>query len=327
MKILYDPIHKYMRFDSLLMSIIDTPEFQRLRNIKQLGLCYYVFPGACHNRFEHSLGVCHLSGLLIKNLQKNQPELGITNRDVQLVKIAGLVHDLGHACFSHFFDHHFLKSKLKKGNPNIEHEYRSIMLFNYIINKYDIPITPEECKIIEDMINPQDDNLSFKYQIVANKRNGLDCDKFDYIARDTYNIGLSYSFDSSRLIMYAKVIDDIICYPEKCYSDIFDLYYTRYKLFKQIYTHPCVRAVEFMVLDVLNLSDEKFKLSEQVNDIEKFIKLTDNILDIIDYCDTLTEERKIIFRIKIRELYKLVADVSNRKFNMKKFKSIIKKKI
>ena len=60
-KIIYDPIHKYMTFDSIILKIIDTVEFQRLKNIKQLGLCYYVFPGASHNRFEHSLGVCYLS--------------------------------------------------------------------------------------------------------------------------------------------------------------------------------------------------------------------------------------------------------------------------
>ena len=81
-KKIFDPIHKYMEFEPLLLQIIDTPEFQRLRNIKQLGLCYYVFSGASHNRFEHSLGVAHLSGVLLKHLQNNQPELSISNRDI-----------------------------------------------------------------------------------------------------------------------------------------------------------------------------------------------------------------------------------------------------
>ena len=110
MKIIYDAIHKYMTFDELQMQIIDCPEFQKMRNIKQLGLCYYVFPGASHNRFEHSLGVSYLCGLLIETLRDKQPELKITNRLIQLIKVAGLVHDLGHACFSHFFDQHFLKN-------------------------------------------------------------------------------------------------------------------------------------------------------------------------------------------------------------------------
>ena len=68
-KFIYDPIHKYMEFEPLILDIINTIEFQRLRDIKQLGLCYYVFPGASHNRFEHSLGVSYLSGLLIETLK------------------------------------------------------------------------------------------------------------------------------------------------------------------------------------------------------------------------------------------------------------------
>ena len=103
-KLIFDPVHNYIELDRELLDIIDTPEFQRLRNIKQLGIAYRVFIGASHNRFEHSIGVSYLCGLLLKNLKERQPELYITDRDILLVKIAGLCHDLGHACFSHFFD-------------------------------------------------------------------------------------------------------------------------------------------------------------------------------------------------------------------------------
>ena len=110
-KCIFDPIHKYIELEPLLVNFIDTPEFQRLRNIKQLGACYYVYSGAVHNRYEHSLGVSHLSGMLITQLKNNQPELNITDRQITLIKVAGLIHDLGHACFSHFFDNLFLKDK------------------------------------------------------------------------------------------------------------------------------------------------------------------------------------------------------------------------
>ena len=126
-KKIYDPIHKYMEFEPILLKIIDTPEFQRLKNIKQLGVCYYVFSGASHNRFEHSLGVSHLANILMNNLKNKQPELKITDRQILLVKIAGLVHDLGHSCFSHFFDNYFIKDKFKN-NPNTEHEQRSKLI-------------------------------------------------------------------------------------------------------------------------------------------------------------------------------------------------------
>lgn len=303
MKVIFDQIHKYMKFDNLLLKIIDTVEFQRLRNIKQLGLCYYVFPGASHNRFEHSLGVSYLSGYMIETLKNKQPELNITERDILLVKVAGLIHDLGHVCFSHFFDNFFLSDRI----PNSEfrhHEYRSCKLFEFIVKKYKINLSDDEIKIINRMINP-DINDSFLYQIVCNKINGLDCDKFDYIVRDTYNIGLAYSFDVMRLIDQAKVINNKICFRSKCSFDISDLYYTRYKLHKQIYTHSVVRAIEYMVLDIIKMLDRRLNLVEKILDVGRMSELTDNILD---NCYLLNDKKciKLLERIRTRDLYKMV---------------------
>ncbi len=303
MKVIFDQIHKYMKFDNLLLKIIDTVEFQRLRNIKQLGLCYYVFPGASHNRFEHSLGVSYLSGYMIETLKNKQPELNIVERDILLIKVAGLIHDLGHVCFSHFFDNFFLSDKI----PNSEfrhHEYRSCKLFEFIVKKYKIDLSDDEIKIINRMINP-DINDSFLYQIVCNKINGLDCDKFDYIVRDTYNIGLAYSFDVMRLIDQAKVINNKICFRSKCSFDISDLYYTRYKLHKQIYTHSVVRAIEYMVLDIIKMLDRRLNLIEKILDVGRMSELTDNILD---NCYLLNDKKciKLLERIRKRDLYKMV---------------------
>lgn len=321
-KIIYDPIHKYMTFDSIILKIIDTVEFQRLKNIKQLGLCYYVFPGASHNRFEHSLGVCYLSGLLIDTIKMNQPELGISERTALLVKIAGLVHDIGHACFSHFFDHHFLHKKIPDSLYK-EHEYRSGELFKYIVQKYNIGLTEEEVKTIINMIDPGEENTSYLYQIVANKLNGLDCDKFDYIARDTYNVGLSYSFDASRLIKEARVIDDKICFPKKCYFEISDLYYTRYKLHKQIYTHNAVRSIEYMVLDILKELDNNINFVEKTTDISKFHHLTDSILDL-SYFFQNERAIEIYENIRQRKLYKFVMEINENNFDKESFNEKIK---
>jgi HD-GYP domain-containing protein (c-di-GMP phosphodiesterase class II) len=90
-----DPIHLFIPMSGLCLKIIDTPEYQRLHHLKQLGACDYVFRGAHHSRFEHSLGVAHLAEKLAKNIKEAQPYLGISDIDVLCVKVAGLCHDLG----------------------------------------------------------------------------------------------------------------------------------------------------------------------------------------------------------------------------------------
>ncbi len=88
-----DPIHGYMEFDPLLVRIIHTPYFQRLKDIKQLGASYWIFPGASHNRFEHSLGTAHLAGMMIERLRDvHKDEEYVTDEDVLCVKIAALCH-------------------------------------------------------------------------------------------------------------------------------------------------------------------------------------------------------------------------------------------
>ena len=95
-KLLYDPIHGYLKFGGNCLEIIDSEPFKRLQHIKQLGACYYVLPGATHYRFEHSLGVAHFSARVCLALRSHQPELNITDADILSVKVAGLCHDLGH---------------------------------------------------------------------------------------------------------------------------------------------------------------------------------------------------------------------------------------
>lgn len=124
-KVINDPVHGHFRIRGECVRVIDTPEFQRLRDIKQLGTSYYVFPGAGHNRFEHSLGVCHMAEEMVIRIQRAQRDLGIDNQDVKRIALAGLCHDLGHAPFSHVFDNEFLPKVL---GENFEVRASSIQL-------------------------------------------------------------------------------------------------------------------------------------------------------------------------------------------------------
>lgn len=111
-----------------MKAIVDTPQFQRLRGLYQLGTSEHTYMNANHRRFEHSIGVAHLAKRMVERIQKRQPQLNITDKDVLCVKLAGLCHDLGHGPFSHVFDStfpHRLQKHLRK-NPALLEEYKGL---------------------------------------------------------------------------------------------------------------------------------------------------------------------------------------------------------
>lgn len=138
-KIFNDHVHGNIKLDGLCLHIIDTPEFQRLHNLKQNGSTDFVYRGATHTRFEHSIGVAHLAERFVKTLHANQPNLNITATDILCVKVAGLCHDLGHGPFSHVFDGVFLKRMYPHGidcnSKKWRHEDGSIMMFRHLLAK------------------------------------------------------------------------------------------------------------------------------------------------------------------------------------------------
>ena len=300
-KIIYDIIHGYIKISPLCIKIIDTIEYQRLRNLKQLGLTYLIFPSAHHTRFEHSLGVSFLAGEMLKHLRENQPELNITDREIELIHIAGLCHDLGHGPFCHFFDNFILKDI----GSNIEHEIRSCMLLKYIVEKYSINISEKELDIIFNMINPSDSFLkkdrSFLYKIVNNKANGIDVDKFDYIKRDSFFLGMSFGLDCSRIIKQARVIDDEICFLDKTFYDIQELYEVRDKLHRRVYKHHTNHAIDFMIYRFFKDLMKNINFKDYVEHPEKFYILDDNLI--------WRFQHNILDRIRERKFYKHIEDV------------------
>ncbi|XP_036178206.1 deoxynucleoside triphosphate triphosphohydrolase SAMHD1 isoform X2 [Myotis myotis] len=342
-KVINDPIHGHIELHPLLIRIIDTPQFQRLRYIKQLGGTYYVFPGASHNRFEHSLGVGYLAGCLVRELSEKQPELQISERDMLCVQIAGLCHDLGHGPFSHMFDGRFIP--LARQGVKWKHEQGSVDMFEHLINSNDLKpimewyglIPEEDITFIKEQITgppktPVKDvswpykgrpkEKSFLYEIVANKRSGIDVDKWDYFARDCHHLGIQNSFDYKRFLKFARVceVDNSkhICTREQEIGNLYDMFHVRTSLHRRAYQHKVGNIIDTMITDAFLKADpyieitgtkgKKYHISTAIDDMEAFTKLTDNIfLEILHSDDPkLAAAREILEKIERRNLYKYV---------------------
>jgi HD superfamily phosphohydrolase len=307
-KIFRDPIHGYIHLDELCMDIVDTAQFQRLRDLKQLGALYYVFPSASHNRFEHSIGTSHLAGQLVSRFQQQQVELGITEWDAQCVRIAGLCHDLGHGPFSHVFDNTFIP--LARPGLLWSHEQASEMMLDALVDSNGIDLDQQQLRFIKSLIRGDSGDKAFLFDIVANKRNGVDVDKFDYISRDCHILGEPSSYDIKRLLNYSKVLDNQICYYHKEGYNVYQLFSTRYSLFKRIYTHRVAKGIEYMIVDAFLAADAELHISDAIDDADAYLRLTDCILKDIELStsDELKESRDLVKRIRQRHLYKFVQE-------------------
>ncbi|KAH9853312.1 HD-domain/PDEase-like protein [Lenzites betulinus] len=307
-----DSVHDYLPFGPTICAIIDTPQFQRLRDIKQLGTSYYVWPGASHNRFEHCLGVAYLAQTLAMHLKESQPSLGISQRDVQCVTIAGLCHDLGHGPWSHVWDSMFIPSIMPE--KKWCHEDASNMMFDALLEENDLELKKEDTAFVKALImgDPnlciRKDEKPYLFQIVANKRNGLDVDKFDYIARDSHAIDQKSNLSLTRLIYSSRVIDNEICYDIKDANQIFELCHTRMSLHKRIYTHKTAKAIEYMIVDALTKAEPAMHIANRLEDPKEYLHLTDHIMTEIEASKDprLVEAQAILRRIRVRDLYKVV---------------------
>ena len=312
-KIFEDPIHGYIKINSNILQFIDTRQFQRLRYLKQLGTLSYIFHSANHTRFEHSIGVGYLSGQLLINLKKDQPELDINNKNINLINLAGLLHDIGHGPFSHVFDSEFIP--LIYPNINYKHELMSNKMIEYLIDDNYIDIDTTDINFIKNIIeSPKNisnrlNDKNYLYEIVANSTNCIDVDKFDYLSRDMYYLfGSEKSYNFNRIFKYNRIIDNTICYNSKITFDIYNLFQQRYFMHKQIYNHNKGKAIEYMICDILFKANKKLQIAECINNPSDFINLTDDIINVIKLSKDpeLNESKLLINRLEKRDLYKFI---------------------
>lgn len=318
---IYDPIHNFIVFDQDIWNFIDTTEFQRLRDVKQLGGVSYVFQGATHTRFEHCLGTGYLAQKQVKNIYKYQPDIVAeldSSENAERIKknitLAGLMHDLGHALFSHLFDGTVIP-KLCPGSK-WTHEQGSAMLIEKLIDDNHIDIDKENIEMIKDLVLGNNKKQIYQekawiFDIVANKRNSIDVDKYDYMRRDSYHLGLKdTTFDYGALMKEARVINNEICFPAKLCHKVYELFQARYKLYKGIYHNRAAEAIEIMVTEVLLHANSRYKFAEAINDPQEYVKLTDYILRDIEVstCPELEKSRQILKRLRQRDTYKFASE-------------------
>ena len=270
MKTIQCPLYGNILIDNIALLFIDTTEFQRLHNIKQTGMCFKVFPSATHSRYIHSIGVYHLCARVLYHLKH-----GLSERDCLLLKLAALLHDIGHGPFGHIFE----RSIQKHISYEWSHETQTIRMIQYMIQKYNIPLTHEETCQICDYIKPPDTCIrDWKYQIVANKYNSIDVDKLDYLQRDMFVMGIYSKIPVDRIISGMRIQNNKLCFTPNTVPDIADLLFQRFRMYRQIYQHRVVVAFDVLLERII---DGIKNIESYINNIELFIQLNDQTLIFI----------------------------------------------
>lgn len=229
-----DPIHGLIEFNELEKRIIDTPIFQRLRGFHQLSLAFLVYPGATHSRFEHSLGVMHISG-------KMSEKVGL---DVQLARLCGLLHDVGHGAFSH--DSERLYSPIlgdhEKVGEKIIKEYFSDTLGDFGYSLKDI-FNSDEGKLVSS---------------------DLGSDRLDYLLRDSYYTGVAYGIIEYDMLIEKLGFDEKVgvFVKAKGLESLESLFLGRFMMFFTVYLHKTVRIAQEMLFNALKEGLEKGIISE-----------------------------------------------------------------
>jgi HD superfamily phosphohydrolase len=292
-----DPILEGIVCTNEEKELINSPLVQRLKWVTQLSMVNQVYNGATHSRFAHSLGALSIAGTYMKHLLSTvtDTEWGIygipmdKQHYIQLARIAGLLHDIGHGPFSHSFD-----GTVYKKIYNIDdggHDLARIQLIkNPLLYKY-LPDGIDKDELIE-IWSPGTSNISnnndmYKiipiYNIIRNIVEGpLGADRIDFTRRDAHNIGMSHlgTIPTIRIIQNSKIsfINSIpiLTYNTKCIEDIIRTLDGRLSMYISVYLHKTSVAASILVEKMLELICEPFKLIEMTKDPIQFKRLTDH---------------------------------------------------
>ena len=269
-RIVRDPLWNTIRLTPTAVRIVDTPAFQRLRYIRQLGFAHLVYPGATHTRFDHALGVYHLTRTAVRLLQDQASAPDEAWVDAELVPYAALLHDIGHYAYSHALE------ELEPDQIPADHEEVSARFFQAPeLRSALLPLGPGAAQRIHTMIRGT--GTAPLRGLVSGS---LDLDKMDYLRRDARFCGVPYGeVDVDRLLQGLALLQDPetgaweVGVHEKAVAALESLLFARYQMFRNVYWHHGVRAATALYKRIVEEA-----LGEGILDREELVGPTDEEL-------------------------------------------------
>ena len=295
-----DPVHGYVKMTEVERDLIDTPFVQRLRRIHQLAGSYLVYPGAVHTRFEHVVGAMHLAGQIAESLA---PTSGIGPDQIQEVRIAALLHDVGHGPFSHMYEE-VLADKTNATHEDISQRIVLETPIRDVLGRSGFSAK----KMSDFAVGKQSKRPPFMNEIIAG---GLSADIMDYLLRDSYFTGVEYGkVDVRRVIDSLQVAEGRLAVEDAALYAFEALLLARYEMFKAVYFHRTVRAAELMLVQSMKLADEALGLTD-LSDLDSYLELTDEIVlqrlaTLSPSTPALKEARRLALDFRNRSLVKCV---------------------
>ncbi|WP_406867654.1 HD domain-containing protein [Paraburkholderia fungorum] len=274
-----DPIHGTIELTKVEAAVVSSKAFQRLHNVRQLGLAHYIFPAANYSRFAHSLGACHNAQRLLSAIAKNTGKK-FTAKELQLVRLAGLVHDLGHYPFSHAFEHEieefYASSQLLDGD---DHHTDGNVFDHEAMGEQVLATDPELVAILkEHQIRASDISDAFKKRadnpLAGILSSDLDCDRLDYLRRTAHHSGLPYgNVDINYIIDQATTdIEGNFCFGQKAIRAADHLLVSRYFDYLQVPFHKSVVALEWSLRVVIRELLNRGKIACSGSDVAAMAK-------------------------------------------------------
>jgi HD superfamily phosphohydrolase len=239
-EIIRDPLWNNIRVDPLALRLIDTPVFQRLRYVRQLGLAYLVYPGATHSRFEHGLGTYHLARRALALLEERGELSRVSPEECVVVRAAALLHDVGHYPFSHALE--------EIGALHHEEVARALLTQGEVADMLRGEIGARAPERVYALIRGESDS-----PLQGLISGSLDIDKIEYLKRDALMCGVPYGeIDVDRLLNSLTVVDDpgsgrlAVGVLEKGLSALESLLFAKYQMYRNVYWHHAVRSATAM---------------------------------------------------------------------------------